>query len=468
MLSPLVFSGPLVHALHSWAGPSRLGGVRWLSEGLADAWWAYFGWAVCACGPTFIKLVQWAVARPDLFPEALISRLSYVHDLVRVHPWSHTEHALTAALGEGWQRYLEIHHEPIGSGCIASVYRGLLVREAAPPSGMKHLLRLLLRPSAGCSEGGEVECLEVAVKVVHPRVRQEILGDLRLLAGLAGAVQRLKGISFVSPQELVELFSQAMLMQLDLRLEAANLERFGRNFSREQLLQARVCFPQPVLPYVTDQVLVETFVHGRPVRDFLDADVETRCEIARLGVQSIMKMIFLDNFLHADLHPGNVMICTKLVSSRAGQPSAPRPQLSLVFLDAGMVTTLSANDHKHLSGILSALFSYDGKLVASLIAQNQMANSHEDDSPPDLPGFLKGVQQIADEAQQLGDAFMDHLGGYLTRMSSLACTCHVKLNAAFLTIALAMKLTEGFHVALDASGNLQQLGRPILVKANLA
>ena len=54
---------------------------------------------MCIASPQ--KLVQWAVARPDLFPEALISRLSHVHELVRVHPWAHTEHALTAALGEG-------------------------------------------------------------------------------------------------------------------------------------------------------------------------------------------------------------------------------------------------------------------------------------------------------------------------------------------------------------------------------
>ena len=52
-------------------------------------------------------------------------------------------------------------------------------------------------------------------------------------------------------------------------------------------------------------------------------------------------------------------------------------------------------------------------------------------------------------------------------MSSLACECRVKLNAAFLTVALSMKLMEGMHVGLRCSDNLQELGRPILLKAGV-
>lgn len=80
-----------------------------------------------------------------------------------------------------------------------------------------------------------------------------------------------------------------------------------------------------------------------------------------------MKMIFLDNFLHMDLHPGNVMV----VSRPNGRGN---DVFTLAFIDAGMVTELSPVDHKHLSGILGAMFRFNGPEAARLMVENQLAD----------------------------------------------------------------------------------------------
>ena len=40
------------------------------------------------------------------------------------HPWTHTEHILRQAFGEDWGRVLCFEkQEPVGSGCVAQVYK---------------------------------------------------------------------------------------------------------------------------------------------------------------------------------------------------------------------------------------------------------------------------------------------------------------------------------------------------------
>lgn len=85
-------------------------------------------------------------------------------------------------------------------------------------------------------------------------------------------------------------------MQLDLRIEAANLNRFRSNFASERSLRERVCFPEPIQPFVAEAVLVETYVHGRPVKEYADADIDTRTELSRVGVQA--GVATLDSRLH--------------------------------------------------------------------------------------------------------------------------------------------------------------------------
>lgn len=96
-----------------------------LSSRWAGAWLDALLWVTETSGPTFIKLGQWASTRRDIFSPEFCERFSRLHVKVRSHSWEHTKLCLRRAFGEGWSKVLEFHSkEPVGSGCVAQVYRG--------------------------------------------------------------------------------------------------------------------------------------------------------------------------------------------------------------------------------------------------------------------------------------------------------------------------------------------------------
>ena len=96
-------------------------------------------------------------------------------------------------------------------------------------------------------------------------------------------------------------------------------------------------FPRPIL--VRPDVLVESYVDGTPIDRFMgdDTDVELKKRIAHVGCQLVLKMVFTHNFIHADLHPGNVL--ARLGAGTSGDAVSP---LSRERLGSGDLSRESA------------------------------------------------------------------------------------------------------------------------------
>ncbi len=71
---------------------------------------------------------------------------------------------------------------------------------------------------------------------------------------------------------------------------------------------------------------IHTHIHA--LSTCTDGDVAMKRKLARIGVDTFLKMCFNDNFVHGDLHPGNI-----LVSEAHGE----KP-MRVIFLDAGITT----------------------------------------------------------------------------------------------------------------------------------
>ncbi|XP_008941970.1 PREDICTED: uncharacterized aarF domain-containing protein kinase 2, partial [Merops nubicus] len=316
-----------------------------------------------AAGPTCVKLGQWASTRRDLFSEAFCDEFSKLHVEVSPHPWGHTAELLRKAFGEDWAGVLKFQsREPVGSGCVAQVYKayadlaaiaGSQAEELAWPlraafeaweaAGFRGLLRWLRRrksketwddrikeelSQADCSRGSPVHGMSlmeqmarplphanpssarhltpVAIKVLHPGLVHQVQMDLFLMKMGSHIIGLLPGFKWLSLTEIVEEFEKLMIQQIDLRYEARNLERFRHNFLDVDF----VTFPTPLWPLVTADVLVETFEESEPISHYLGAEVATelRQRLAKMGMDMLLKMIFVDNFVHADLHPGNILV----------------------------------------------------------------------------------------------------------------------------------------------------------------
>lgn len=111
--------------------------LTYLAPGFSTLWLHLLLKATETSGPTYIKLGQWASTRHDLFSEAFCAQFSKLHVQVTPHPWAHTECLLQQAFGEDWGSLLFFEtQEPVGSGCVAQVYKAfasttLLVKDRA-------------------------------------------------------------------------------------------------------------------------------------------------------------------------------------------------------------------------------------------------------------------------------------------------------------------------------------------------
>jgi hypothetical protein len=97
-----------------------------VSERGKDASWSYALWGIEQAGPTWIKLVQWATTRQDLFSPEFCQYFGKLRDETVGHPWEDTERILKQELGSAMDA-IELDPIPIGSGCVAQVYRGILL-----------------------------------------------------------------------------------------------------------------------------------------------------------------------------------------------------------------------------------------------------------------------------------------------------------------------------------------------------
>lgn len=381
-------------------------------------------------GAVVIKLLQWASSRPDLFGKAFCDTFQNLQDNTTPHSWRHTCEVMEKAYGSDWRERIRLD-KVIGSGCIGQVYKGEVV-----------------------DRDGERKV--VAVKVTHPGVRDDVDVDLDLLRFLVRIVDRLPyGLRWLNLKGMAEEFADMLKVQLDLRTEAKNLERFNANFSRVDEIE----FPKLVPGYdAHPDVLVESFCEGVPVRDFVaqrgNDDPSVCRRLSEVGVRGVCKMIFEDNFLHADLHPGNVLV----------SPCGTR----MFLLDAGLATEYAPRDHDLLVGILTSFVREDGRRAGRLMIAEQRRNDTEDYCVVDEKGYVDKIEAMVKGAySDEKDHLMKELGSYISYICESAATHHVMMNQAFVTICLAVKVQEGVARMLDPTVSICNIANPIILRTDL-
>ena len=409
LLGPIVLTLPLSR----W---------KWSSE----AWWTVCVRACEHSGALLIKLAQWSSSRPDLFGEQVCSRFSHLQDNTTAHAWRHTEAALTREFGDDWPSRLRIDQDALlGSGCIAQVYKGELL-------------------------GEDGAWKPVAIKVLHPGVRQLIARDMDLLMGAGRLLDRVPRLTWLNPSGMLFEFASLLLMQLDLNIEANNLESFRRHFPPES---SAVSFPEPIRPYVTEDILVETFIEGEPFLQWArraDPPQATRARICADGVDAVIKMMFIDNFVHGDLHPGNIFVT---------------PDEKLAFLDAGIVVRYSADEHEHLIDVLTAFIQYDGYTGGKLMAAKS-ALSGDGAQLRDLHGFCIKIQKMVEMARD-EPSFFDKVGECISIICKAACDHRIKMQAGFISIALSVKVVEGSVLQVDPLCVVAPRAKAVVVREHM-
>ncbi|XP_076863149.1 putative aarF domain-containing protein kinase 2 [Brachyhypopomus gauderio] len=492
--SPLLLLYPVTLLFKSWT-PYWLDALLWVTE---------------TSGPAFIKLGQWASTRRDIFSQEFCDRFSHLHVRVKPHPWAHTKQCLQRAFGEGWrQLFVFDSKEPVGSGCVAQVYQAKARVASVEDVAFQQLVESLEKddlleaweiPGLGGAWGQwwtpekaqmletqgrnsaellhshgnhtEEECLiPVAIKVLHPGIRRQVQIDLILMKAGSVLISCLPGLKWLSLPEVVDEFEKLMTKQIDLRFEAKNIEKFKRNFKDFECVK----FPTPLRPFVTRTVLVETYEESEPISTYLKSEVPEAMKqrIARMGVDTLLKMVFEDNFVHADLHPGNILVqgaqgdgpqvrttltdlCDTVVVSMRPTP----PPLQLVLLDAGIVAQLSEVDLRNLRAVFTAVVLKQGERVAELILNHARASECQD-----VAGFKREMAELVNHTLSntlsLGKVRVAEL---LSRVFGLLIHHKVKLESNFASIVFAIMVLEGLGRSLDPNLDLLEIAKPLLLK----
>ncbi|KAJ3108968.1 snoRNP complex protein nop56 [Phlyctochytrium planicorne] len=406
-------------------------------------------------GPTFIKLGQYASSRTDVLPPSICKILSRLQSNVKPHSFADTKRAIKDELGVDMDQIFEsFDAKPIGVGAIAQV----------------HKARLRRNPLTGVS----TEC---AVKVLHPGVSFIIDADLTIIHLAAYFIDFIiPGAKWLSLPDEVAMFSSMMRAQLDLATEATNLERFRYNFHKTP----QIDFPSPIRPLVSRGVLVEQYIDALPVTTFLELGPSSFDKaIAQLGIQSFLKMLVVDNFVHADLHPGNVFISferggelidpTFLDSLRVQDNKSWNHAIDslkkhgyvprLILLDAGLVSELTPSNLTNFVDLLTAVTVFDGEKVAELM----VTRSRDPSTCKDLKGFqdrMRGLlNQVRGETLQLSRFTFSFI---LNNVFDMVRKYRVRLEGDFANVGISVMLVEGIGRRLDPKVDLLAEAGPVL------
>jgi ubiquinone biosynthesis protein len=200
---------------------------------------------------------------------------------------------------------------------------------------------------------------EVAVKVLRPGVRRQVERDKAIMLFCARLLNVREKWRLNDPVGHTKHFVEAIYDQTDLRLEAENYTRFRDNFKG----RAGVSFPEILHEYSGEKILTMEFVRGHKV-DALPAatTVEQKAKLAEVVRMTMFKMCFEDGFVHADMHPGNMVVQDdgKLIVFDAGMAKLLHEDVLIQFID--MTKCLSMGTPDDLVAHLKRFHKYVGEI----------------------------------------------------------------------------------------------------------
>ena len=240
-----------------------------LTAQTSSLWQEAFVHRVQNSGPAFIKLAQWLATRRDLTTPEFRTVLSRLFNRVHQHSIEETLRIIKEDIGDPDEIFTEIEPQAIGSGSIGQVHRAVL------------------------KDGRRV-----AVKVSHPNVREDIAIDFYVLNHLATFVDSfVPSVRYMLLPRLAVAWTTHLAQQIDLCIEAENLDFFIENFKGADT-DRFATFPEPIRPYVSARVLVETLIDGHEATDeYLHSlPMDLRTHIAELGMDTYMKNLLKDNW----------------------------------------------------------------------------------------------------------------------------------------------------------------------------
>ncbi|MAV28894.1 MAG: ubiquinone biosynthesis regulatory protein kinase UbiB [Legionellales bacterium] len=277
-------------------------------------------------GPIFIKFAQIISTRVDILPHDIAQALEQLQD--KVPPFSSEqavhiiEHNLNSPLQTVFKNFQK---KSIGSASLAQVHTATLKNNR-----------------------------KVIIKLLRPDIQSKITDNLKTLYQFAHIIDNYHPNGrIIRATEVINDYDRAIHNETDLLIEAANCSQMYRNAQQNPIVK----IPRVMWKYCYKNMLVTEFVAGIEVYNqaALNAKKANQKKIANNIMMLFLDQTFKDNFFHADMHPGNIIIDCK-------SPDQPIVQL----VDFGIVGSLTETDQLYIAQNLMAFFNRDYQRIIQL------------------------------------------------------------------------------------------------------
>ena len=230
-------------------------------------------------GPSFIKLGQLMSTRADIFPPEYIEEFTKLQDQVPPVPFSDIRRVIEQELRRPLEEiFEEFTPKSMAAASVAQV----------------HLAKLF---------SGEA----VAVKVIRPNIDKEIRKDIRLMYAIAKRGENISEIArVIGAVNLVKEFERVIFKELDMFIEAGNIDKFANNFKGDD----EIYIPKVHWDYTTKSVLTMEHIPGikmDQVDNIRAHDIDPK-DIAMIGLRSFSRQLMEFGLFHADPHSGNTIV----------------------------------------------------------------------------------------------------------------------------------------------------------------
>jgi ubiquinone biosynthesis protein len=349
-------------------------------------------------GATFVKLGQVLSTRPDLLEPETIAELRKLQDRLPAFPIAHVRRIVSEDLGASIEeRFAEFDETPVAAASVAQVHRGRM-RDGR----------------------------EVAVKVLRPDVRARVERDAAVLGLFARVAAWHPDVRLSDPVGHLRELVTGILDQTDLRLERANYDRFRTHFAGT----SGVRFPEVYAELSAMRVMTMEFLRGHKLDALPPGD---HGQVATALRRAFLKMCFEDGFVHADMHPGNLLLL------EGGD---------LAIFDVGLV--------KHLPpDILVQSVDFTRCLVMGTAQDfvGHIRRFHTYRTDVDWVSFEKDLEAFLARYRKQNVAELE-LGGLLGEILALGRRYRVRPLADMALVMVAMVTAEGIGKQLSPHANL--------------
>jgi len=362
-------------------------------------------------GPSFIKLGQLMSTRADVFPAEYIEEFKRLQD--RIPPIAFGE--IRKVIEKELKKPLEAVFATIDENSLA-----------AASVAQVHLARL---------HTGE----SVVVKIIRPAMEKKIREDIRLMYYFAEKIENTFDIGrVVGAVNLVREFERTIFRELDMLVEAGNIERFAANFADSDELY----IPKVYWDFTSRSVLVMEHIEGIKMDrvDEIAAHGIDPKDIAMIGLHSFSRQLMEFGLFHADPHPGNTIV---MYDGR----------VSLV--DFGIIGYLDEETMQQIANLFLGYAEHDYDLIldalqeAGLVQEDRVDLKRFRAELKDLsePFYGRSLQTVA--VREVYD-----------RVMALALKYGIRLPRNLLLLLKTLIQTEALGKILGSDASLLEVTRP--------